>query len=437
MKKYKKKFAPCKQGVYLKQRIAKTHGRVKFVGIMYLLATLAVSVLACLPLLKTNAGLAVLGAADFWKVFQNLSENAFDTAAERVLIFNSVLYGIMLFGLLINVLRSFSKLKWLFKKKGSKTYNFNRNAYAMEDLGKLFSGSFALILIIHTIVYVVCGTMDVQIMLYVLLGVALFVHFFCGLIGAKTSYFDTDQYGGLYEKRRAVGRIAPFIRNVLQLVATFAMLYFYLGVNNIHTLIEPLMQENAWANFIEPNLTAFAAVALQILTLLWLMVLLKHATATTEFSPEGTEAMGMKNFRIFSFFTLLTAGGAFVCRYMFGEAFFEKIVVYPVLVIEKSLQYDLLILAGIAFVMFVIEVVMRKMPAIPEETEVSVQQNPFEKPDEAELRADLEKELEGAITYTDAVQVDCPTCGRKLKVRAALQYHRCPACGKVLHISIK
>ncbi len=436
MKKYKKKFAPCKQGVYLKQRIAKTHGRVKFVGIIYLLATLAVSVLACLPLLKTDSGLAVLGASDFWRVFENLNKDSFDTAAQRILLFNSALYGIMLFGLLINVLRSLSKLKWLFKKKGSKTYNFNRNAYAMEDLGKLFSGSFALVLIVHTIFYVLCGKMDVELMMYVFLGAGLFIHFFCGWIGAKTSYFDTDQYGGLYEKRRAIGRIAPLIRNVLQLAATFGMIYLFLDINNIHTLIEPLMQENAWANYVKPELTAYAAVALQGLTFIWLMVLLKHATATTEFSPEGTEAMGMKNFRIFTFFTMLTAGGAFVCRYMFGEAFFETVVVYPVLVIEKSFQYDLLILAGIALAMFIIEVIMRKMPAIPEETEVAAQQNPFEKPEDVETY-EWEKEFEGSITYAETVQVDCPTCGRKLKVRASLQYHRCPACGKVMHISIK
>ncbi len=356
MRKYRKTTALTSRGLYLRKRIARNRSRAKFVGILYLLASIALAATVCLfPLLKHE--LAALEVMEFWKIFKPATFNGFSLSNTDLLYNLAVngLYALMLLGLIINVLRSLGKLGWLFKKSANKSYGFNRNVYAMEDLGSIFSGSYAVMLVTYFLIAVICkdyggNTYEIdEIMLLAVLGGGIFIHLFCGIVGAKTRYYDFNN-GEIVEQNRVVGRFAPFFRNLLQLASVFALMYFFLEVTTINVTLPKLLEKGGAAAFVKdiPALIEFAA---QVVILLCLFVLAKHATATTEYNFDGVHGSGMKNFRVFSFFIFLLAGGAAAYKYL---------MVKPA-VIDKNL----LIVAGIAFGTFVIELIMRKMPRFP------------------------------------------------------------------------
>lgn len=439
MKQYIKKNVPSRQGVYLKQRIAKTRARAQFIGIIYLLAIFALAAAACVPLFE--ASLAPLGVTEFWKAFKLDALKSLDTTAERIYTANAALYALMLFGIAINVLKALSKLNWLFKKKGSRTYSFNRNAYAMEDLGQIFSGTLASLINFHFLMYILCGEMKVLWVFYAVVGGGLLIHFFCGLIGGKTSYFAADAKGNLVEEKRVVGRVAPFVRNLLQLVATFSMLYFFLDACTLCGVISPLSSKSAYNDYVKGDLLVYVSLALQILTAIWLMVLVKHATGTSEFSLEGPDAAGMKNFRVFAFFTFLTAGATAVCRYIFGEAAFATLGEATAKVIVKGVDYSSIYLAAIALVVFIIEVIMRHMPRFPDNRwgDEEYEDGYWDKDYPPILYSSNPEGViapptmahPGAKEQAEKAEANCPECGKRLKFTAEARYHRCPSCGKV------
>lgn len=435
MKSYKKNVS--RQGLYLKKRISKTHARAKFVGLVYLLSIFALVAVACLPLVSSPS--APVGVMEFWKVFTlaNFKATKHLEAVTLVRLSNAVLYALMLFGLGINALRAIAKLGWLFKKKGSKKHSFNRNVYAMEDLGNLFSGSLASIVIFHFLIYVICGTVEILPITYILLGAGLFIHFFCGFVGGKCSYFDSDAQGNLIEQKRLIGRVSPLVRNFLQVVATGATGYFFLRTNTLSSLIAPLLQKGVFGAYIKNDLTAYISLALQILTMLSLFVLVKHATGTSEYSIEGTAASGMKNFRVFSFFVALTAGATAVCRYLFGEASFASVA--GILIegreyfqILKFTDYKSAMLAGIAFVMFVVELIMSGLPRFPESREEEEEE--YDAEESISLSEGIAVREYAEVPIARIIELDCPICGRPLEVKSDHAHHRCPVCGEVFEL---
>lgn len=433
MKSYKKNVS--RQGIYLKKRISKTHARAEFVGLVYLFSIFALVGVACLPLISSPS--APVGVMEFWKVFtlSNLKAAKDLEAIAIVWLSNATLYALMLFGLAINALRALAKLGWLFKKKGSKKHSFNRNVYAMEDLGNLFSGSLASIVIFHFLICVICGSAEIQPLAYILLGGGLCIHFFCGFVGGKCSYFDSDAQGNLIEQKRLIGRIAPLIRNLLQVAAVGGMLFFFLRTNVLSSLIAPLLQKGAFGGYIKNNLTAFISAGLQILTIPSLFVLIKHATGTSEYSIEGTAASGMKNFRVFSFFVALTAGATAVCRYLFGEVGFGLILengVTSVLVL-KFTDYKSVMLAGIAFAMFVIELIMSGLPRFPENREEDEIEE-YDEDEELSFAEEMTARERCEAPIARIIELDCPICGRPLEVKSDHAHHRCPVCGEVFEL---
>lgn len=449
MKNYKKKKVPSQQGIHLKKRIAATRGRAEFIGIVYLLSIIALVVVAAfVPMLQ--AELAPLGVLSFWKVYAWSNLTSLDTAEKIIEVANATIYGLMLFGLVINIFKALSKLNWLFKKKGSQTYNFNRNVYAMEDLGEIFSGTFASIIIFHFLIYLICGSMTILWPTYVVLGGGIFIHFFCGLIGGGASYFDKDARGNLIEKKRLIGLGAPFIRNLLQLIAVGGMIFFFVKASELHTFIPYLLEKGGFQAYVLDNWLGFISVGLQILTIIWIIVLLTHATNITEFSIEGTEAAGMKNFRIFSFFTFLTAGGTVVCKYLFGQAAFGVDANgFTIVELVKSVDYNSLFIAIIALVMFIIELIMTNMPRIPEGA-AGEKESDYDEEDEPgpySMYAEeglppflppMTAEFGDNSAWGESVAViNCPICSKRLKIHTEATYHRCPSCSKVFETRIK
>ncbi len=442
------------KAVYLKSRIARNRRRAEFAGVIYLLATLALAVAAFLPMLVQE--LAPVGVFEFYKVFMPKNIKNLKTAADIVRFVNGSLYALMLLGVVINALRALCKIGWLYKKRASRTYGFNRNVYAMEDLGRIFSGSYIVIMISYFLIALICGEAKVNYLMLIVLGGGLLIHLFAGFIGGKAAYFDIAN-GEIIEQRRLVGRFAPLFRNVLQLAAVFGAMFFFLQVCTLHTVIAPLLEKNAIENYVADQPLAYISLALQVLTAIWLIVLAKHATGITEWNINGPEGAGMKVFRVFSFLTFLTAAATVVCRYLFGEVLFNTVGGTTVKV-QNYFDLGSIIVAAIFLLMFVIEVVMRNRPAVPEKDEGRNIEIMSERPTVAapnpyspyaqsnggfppvvtfgsvQETEDDEDDDEGPIFDGEYLDVHCPVCGKALRANSVAEYHRCPACNKVFQV---
>ena len=368
MKKFKIKRMPTQQNLYLKSRIAKNRTRTKWVGLTYFIAAVAMAVMACFPLLHSDV--AYFGIAHFWRGFVGFDINVLNNTNDVLPFTVSFLYVITMIVIAINLVKGTLKFRGLFRKKASAKYGFNLNAVQMHGMGGVFSNIFAATITFYFLAAVLCGGLKGTPLLIIVVAVGLVVHFLCGLRGGKASYFDVDEYGKMIEHKREIGRVAPFFRNLSQVLTTFIMIYFFLRTCGLHAVIPPFFQEDTWTVYLRENPLTFASMGLQILTALSLIALLKHATGISEYDIEGTQAAGMKNFRVFAFFVMLTSFATFVCRLLFGEARFTALegggTVFETV---QWRDYTSLIVAGIALGMFILEVAMRNMPAAPQKEE--------------------------------------------------------------------
>lgn len=468
MKRNRKKTTLTQRGAYLKTRIAGNRRRAEFVGIVYLLSIIALAAVSCLWLFDlSKQPNAPLGVTKFWREFMPKNLKAVKSWTDLLGIVNASIYALMLLGCVINVIRGLGKLCWLFKKKASKTYAFNRNVYAMEDLGNIFSGSYAVILTAYFMIAVLCGEAHPNLLMYITLGGGLVIHLFAGFVGGKVRYYDIVD-NEIVEDVRHVGRGTAFLRNVLQLVAVFAMLYFFQKVSVLHTFIGPLLEKGGIKNYVSGKVLGYVGIALQLVTFICLLPLIKHATATTEYNLDGAKGAGMKTFRVFAFFVFLASAAMVACKYFIGEASVKLTMVdganWTSVEIVKGLNINAIILGSIALVMFIIEVIMRNMPGFkkntPKDKEVETDYNysnesgrPAPAPHPSSpyinvpLYITLDNKGKASVTSTpeeedeeeetmeeETYEVNCPHCGKKLRVLNGPEYHRCPVCGKVFQI---
>ena len=253
-------------------------------------------------------------------------------------------------------------MSWLLNKKESKAYGFNRSVYAMHDLGNAFSDCFFAIIGFHFLICLLCGKVSFKPLLFITLFVGVGVHFLCGHHGGKASYFEVNEDGKAVEHKRLFDRLAPFVRNLLQIIATFLMMYFFVEVCNVGACIRPFYNNHGFKEYLVDGILAYASLLLQTLTAISLMVLIRHSVGIAEYDIDGPNASGMKNYRVFVFFVMLTTGATFVCRAVFGEAVFVQKNGETFVSILQWQDWDSLIITAIAFSMFVVEIIMRNMP---------------------------------------------------------------------------
>lgn len=382
----KEKLTLTKDARRTKRRLSKTRAKAQFVGFLYLLGTILLAALAVLPTLSGIDGVNVLGEGK--KVWEDLSLGLnLDTITRA-------LYALMLLTVVINVFRSLAKLGWLYSKKASQTFGLNRNVFAMQKMGKYFSGSFAVIIIFNFLIVLLNkgsflgdGVADynafsgilasnmflgdmlpemVSANLVLIVAVGVVFHLICGWFGAKVSLFSVDEGVGIIEQRREVGRFASLIRNLLQIVVALAIPYLVLKVTVLDTFVADMLKVVDGAAM--P--TDIVLPALQAAIVLFWMVLVKHATATTEFNLDGAKGKGMKNFTVFIFFTLAASAAMY---FMNGDK-------YGSFAFDNKEGVCALAIAGISFVMFLVQFLMRKAPCRPEDKvaeldEVTVDEN--------------------------------------------------------------
>lgn len=344
--------------VYMKQRIAKSQNRAKTVGFLYLLATLAITAVACLPILSFSTLSTKLGVMEFWKIFKGFSMDALKADVPSFLV--AGLYGLLLLGLLINVFRVLKKLGWLCKKKASRLYGFNRNAYAMDDMGKIFSGSFSSVICFHFIMALVAGVGNTKIeaLGFVALGGGLFFHFFCGLLGGGVSLFEVND--GIQEERRQVGYFMPLIRNLLQLACAGGVVYFFLKCSVLGEFAGNAVWQDGMAGFkrimdaVKQTPMDFVLLGLHALALVWILSMITYATGTTEFDMEGAETSGRLSYLFLSLLLAVTAGFTY---FYFGEKG----------TLETLDHTNMLIVFCIAIATFVLELCLVATPKVPVE----------------------------------------------------------------------
>ncbi|MBQ9713982.1 MAG: hypothetical protein IJV83_01530 [Clostridia bacterium] len=362
MRKYRIKQLPTQQNASLKNRIVRTRGRAKWVGVVYLIASFFTLIAACFPMLKAEK--VRLGLLTVWREFTLDSFKSLDTSVNVIPFLNALIYCGTLILLFVMFLRTLWGVGGLFKRKADKKYGFNLNVNAMQGMGKVFSTMFSVVLGMYFVVYVLSGSAKPTPLLYVFLFVGLTVHFFCGLRGGKASYFQVAENGQMVERRRMVGRLVPFVRNFLQVVGVFAMMSYFLQTSRIHECIEAMLRRDVWVNHFAKNVVSFASLLLQFVTAISLLVLLKHATGTAEFDMEGTQATGMKNYRVFAFFIFLASGATFGYRFLFGEVSLRYSVEErrTLITISKWTDTTSLIVSALGLAMFIFEVIMRNYP---------------------------------------------------------------------------
>ncbi len=226
MKKYKQKLVPTKQGAFIRRRIDKTRARAELVGLIYLAATVLLTLFACKTLIVTpESGRYVGGLRTFYKTIIERRFLEFDYLSMDGLVplLVTCLYGLMLLVLFVNILRSLSRLNDLFKNKVSRVYGLNSNINAMESLGSIYSSSFVVALSVHYLCYLLCY--DAQWVDVAISGTiaAILVHIVCGFLGGNVSAFYIDENSGIQEVQRPYGRIVPLLRNCMQIAVVFVI----------------------------------------------------------------------------------------------------------------------------------------------------------------------------------------------------------------------
>ena len=336
-----------KKAGYLTKRVKKAHGAAGFAGTLYFLGNIALLAMVCLGMFATNA--SALWVMNFYQPIVDVINGAQLTADVFCNVVAGAVYGLILVFGLINVIRSFSKLGWLGKKTASAKYGFNRPEYAMEDLGRIFSDTFHAVVFLGLIAYIFYGATTVLIWGIIAAAVGIVIHFVAGLVGGNVSLFVIDNQ--VTEQKREYGSFSVFLRNFFQIAAVAGIGYGLIQLGGVKDFVVTILG----SGYKDPM--AMISPICQVVVLVWLLFLSKHATNITEFDQDGPKAPGMKNFTVFSIFTAITMIASIVV-----EVFVRKS--YAIEAITAAPQLWTLIIAGIGLVMFIIQLIMSKFPLV-------------------------------------------------------------------------
>ncbi len=503
----------------LKKRVRAVQGKAKFVGMMYLLGLILLAAAGVMLTMVSGTSVsteAIMGATGLdlpvLKAFAEIS--AIFTSPNGALGFLQdaellirllviLIYAAMLLALLINILRALGKLNWLFKRRASYANGFNRNMYAMDDISKRYSSSLKALIICNLQIMLLSlsanaeGVVEQQITLfgYITLGVGLLWHFVCGLAEGTVTLFTTGKK--IEEEERQYGLFIYFVRNLIQLVAVAAIVYFLVPQSVLLVKLQQcftalLAQDFAWFG---TNITQLIPMILELFAWIFIFIMLGHAVAATEFNRDGKFGKGMKTYAVASFLAFLFIG---------------VWTALPFLPFDTGMaagvfNFNLLIPAVIAFVVFLFDCICKSKtkPSKDEEEEdfydpekapqtpamgqvpvmngqngqpiyvpiyyypypataqapaqyppvsstaeaVPVRPSPMPAPayiqptpspvveeEEKETFSEEPVEIPLELDPSKSHVVRCPNCGKHLSVKEVSPYHRCPVCDKVFEL---
>lgn len=336
----------------LKKRVKTIQGRAKVAGVLYLLGTAAMLALAAvLPVLTgtcitPSEGMPVLSC--YQPFVALLSGGMAAWTAETIIDgLTSLLYMAMLLAMVIDLLRAIGKLNWLFKRRASYTNGFNRNMYAMDAMANRFSGAFASLVNVSLFIYILTDGAQIHTNAYLALGVGFAIHFLAGLIGGTVTIFTTGEH--IEEEAREQGVFLYFVRNLVQIAAVAAIVYFFIQESTLGGVLGGLLQGLIVNKEIPSTQTLMELIpqATELAAWIFIFVLSKHATAETEFNRDGMYGAGIHNFAVFAFLTFLAVGALAVFPYVgIGAA-------------DGTLNVNIVIAAAVAFVGFLLDCILR------------------------------------------------------------------------------
>lgn len=470
------------------KRIKKVHKRTKGVSALYAFAAFVLTVLTFFPTINVQfAGKDKLFIGSFFWPIINIFKNNLNVLD----IITMVLYIVMAVLVVVNFFKCITRFGKIMRRNSGNVTTCNKNLLIMEEIANAFSSAFATFLIFNLAIFMINYSAPTTSKLFgsvtlwgmAAVAVSLIVHFVCGVLGGNVSVFII---GSSIEEKKREDKIGTFfLRNLIQVVALVAILYFFVPATNLYIELGKLLvtkQPSVFTN-IGGDLFAFLAVAMQAGVVVMLAILIKHATATTEYNLIGMDGAGMNNFRIFGLITAVLCVALFIFDTTDGS------------------QINYVVAGAIALVTSVLDFIIKpRMPKQkeddpmlrkykekaylesknPEQQGQAAQQPPMmQVPSQAancclysrpcypngvtpeqqaeEQKAAAEGNKEGTTVNVNVksgnvdgiptglpeglppsaptiLDVKCPSCDKHLVVKDTAPYHRCPACGKVFQI---
>ena len=462
------------------KRIKKTHKRTKFVSALYAFATFVLTVLAFFPVINVDfAGKGKLFIGSFFQPILNIFKDDLNVLD----LITMLLYIVMAVLIVVNFIKCGSRFGKIMRRNSGNVTTCNKNLLIMEEIADAFSAAFSSFVIFNLVIYMINYSVfpapkpfgSVTLWGVIAVAVATIVHFIGGVLGGNVSVFII---GSSIEEKKREDKIGLFfLRNLVQVIAVGAVLFFFAPATNLYIEIGNLFNKlpSALTNF--QNIMAFLAVALQALVLIPLIILIKHATGTTEYSLIGMDGIGMKNFRVFgiptavlclALFFLDNADGSHINYLIAGGimavATFADFLIKPRTPKVKEDDPALRKLKENAYTTqnkpeqnssAQEQPQMLQFPAqaagcclysrpcyptgvTPQQQEEEAKQN--EAADDSKDKAvpanvdGVPNGLPEGLPPEDefvVVDVKCPSCSKLLRVKNSTLYHRCPSCDQV------
>ena len=376
---------PLKPGMSeARKRVKKAHSKAKSSTFFYMMGSLILLVLSFLQSLNVSfMGENQEGSGIMITNFFKPITAAIDGNLDVVSLIVMALYIIVIVVTFICFIKCAKRHSSISRRGAANILFTNDNTLSMDEAGDYFSAAFATFIINSFLIYMISGAIDngeqaalgvdffatLTITAYIGLVVGLLVHFIGGCIAGGASTFAID--ATIDEKKRETKVCIFFFRNLVQVIATGAILFFFSPASTVYLEVAALVSggESALLDF--SNIMGVATVALQLLTMVWLVVLIKHATADTEYNRDGMDGPGMCVFRVFSVFTVITCAALFFLDKANGEWIFNYAFA-----------------AGTALVAFVLDLIIKPKKAPVEDDGLS---EPFVDVDELQFNGDSKK----------------------------------------------
>lgn len=297
------------------KKIKKTHKRTKAVSWIYAIGFIILTVLAFFPTVNvqfTGKGKLFIGTF-FWPLV-----NIFKKNINVIDLIVMALYIAMAAFMIIYFFKGITRFGKILRRTSGNVTTCNKNLAIMEEIADAFSGALASYVIFNLVIYMITYATKstslfgaITLWAVIALAVSLIVHFWAGVLGAKVSVFII---GSTIEEKKREDKLFPFfLRNLIQVIGIAAILYFFAPATNFYIELGNLFAEGKTSALTDfSNLFAFLSLVLQVGVVATSIVLIKHATAMTEYNRIGMDGIGMRNFRIFGIITTVLCVALFI-----------------------------------------------------------------------------------------------------------------------------
>ena len=217
------------QTLRLRSKIARR--KAIFAGLLYVFGSLGLAIASCLPLVAgiiVTPGYGEFGLTNFWRpiayVLSNLKVVIGNPGEHIRALAAALLFAWQLVFSFVNALLAISKLDHLCMK-GNRRAGYNQNKIAVDSLGKIFSRSFATLVIHTAVLALLYPTQDAKFTTLAIVVAAVFVviHFVAGAIAGTISKFTIRDEIAEYPRKHVMW--SPILRNAAQLLALGAMAF--------------------------------------------------------------------------------------------------------------------------------------------------------------------------------------------------------------------